>query len=102
MGLFPWTLRCWTYCRSLFVIRPRSFFGLRPYMALVWESFFHRKRQNVPAKTLGRIHALVNIYRMNLGVLLQSTEVDEHRFPFLDIEVSDLSPEDMVQHLRAL
>jgi Zn-dependent peptidase ImmA (M78 family)/transcriptional regulator with XRE-family HTH domain len=64
--------------------------------------FFHRKRQNVPARTLDRVHAVINIYRMNLGLLLQSTEVDPHRFPFLDIEVSDLDPAEMAQQLRAL
>lgn len=47
---------------------------------------YHRKRQSLSMRDLKRIHAKVNIDRMNLERLLRSVEIEAaHKFPCLDI-----------------
>jgi hypothetical protein len=49
---------------------------------------FHRKRQDVPAKTLAKIHAVINIKRIHLTRLLRAADLPECRIP--KIETDDL------------
>lgn len=64
--------------------------------------FFHRKRTDMPVKTLRRLHAVLNLTRMRLGSLLRSAEV-EARFPLkrFSLDEGD-SPEDIARKVRAL
>lgn len=64
--------------------------------------FFHRKRADMPAKTLRRIHAQLNFTRMHLGRLSLALSVDPAveliRLPLEDHG----TPERVAQHFRTL
>jgi Zn-dependent peptidase ImmA (M78 family)/DNA-binding XRE family transcriptional regulator len=64
--------------------------------------FFHRKRADMPAKTLRRIHSLLNLTRMRVGRLLLAanitSDVELVRMPIEEIG----TPERIAQHVRAL
>jgi Zn-dependent peptidase ImmA (M78 family) len=64
--------------------------------------FFHRKRADMPAKTLRRIHSQLNFTRMHLGRLLLATSLDPAvELVRLSIEEHG-TPERIAQHVRAL
>jgi Zn-dependent peptidase ImmA (M78 family)/transcriptional regulator with XRE-family HTH domain len=64
--------------------------------------FFHRKRADMPAKTLRRIHSFLNLTRMRVGRLMLATSITS------DVELIRMpveehgTPERIAQHLRAL
>lgn len=64
--------------------------------------FFHRKRADMPAKTLRRIHSLLNLTRMRVGRLLLATSIaPEVELIRMDIEEYG-TPERIAQQVRAL
>jgi Zn-dependent peptidase ImmA (M78 family) len=64
--------------------------------------FFHRKRADMPAKTLRRIHSVLNLKRIHLGRLLLATSIDPAvELVRLSIEEHG-TPERIAQHVRAL
>ena len=82
--------------------RPRSFFvwtdnihGLEAY------EVFHRKRQQVPLKTLSLVHARMNIRRMQLQRLLQSVEIIGSQFPQMDPDDHGGRVEQIAQLVRS-
>lgn len=48
--------------------------------------FFHRRRQDVSAKTLKQAHARITIILLHLKTLLRAAEIDDCRIPRLDID----------------
>ena len=64
--------------------------------------FFHRKRADMPAKTLRRIHSRLNLTRIHLGRLLLATNLDPV-FELVRLPVEEYgTPERVAQHIRAL
>jgi Zn-dependent peptidase ImmA (M78 family) len=64
--------------------------------------FFHRKRADMPAKTLRRIHSLLNLTRMRVGRLLLATSISPE-VELIRMAVEEYgSPERVAQHVRAL
>lgn len=62
---------------------------------------FHRKRQDVPVRTLLKIHATVNVWRMHLTRMVAAVELPECRIPNIDIEEHDSNVEDIARSIRA-
>jgi len=64
--------------------------------------FFHRKRADMPAKTLRRIHSQLNLTRIHLGRLLLAASLD----PAVELVRLPLeeygTPERIAQHVRSL
>jgi len=48
--------------------------------------FFHRRRQDVPAKLLRQAHATINIILLHLGRLLRSAEIPDCRISKQDVD----------------
>jgi Zn-dependent peptidase ImmA (M78 family)/transcriptional regulator with XRE-family HTH domain len=66
---------------------PESFFFQRELLTGPSVSeFFHRRRQDVPAKLLRQAHATINIILLHLGRLLRSAEVPDCRIPKQDAD----------------
>jgi Zn-dependent peptidase ImmA (M78 family) len=64
--------------------------------------FFHRKRVDMPAKTLRRIHSVLNLTRMRVGRLLLATSLaPESEFIRMTVEEHG-SPERIAQLVRSL
>ncbi len=64
--------------------------------------FFHRKRADMPAKTLRRIHSVLNLTRMRLGRLLLAANImPEVELIRMSIEEYG-APERIAQQMRAL
>lgn len=65
-------------------------------------SFYHRKQQSLPQKSLRRIQGRVNLLRMRLARLADGLEIEPAlSIPHLDLD--DLgSPEEGARHIRAL
>ena len=62
---------------------------------------FHRRRQAIPARTLAKIHAVVNIRRIHLGRLLRSVDIEPKQpFPSFDLEEFGGDPRSVAQALR--
>lgn len=51
--------------------------------------FFHRKRRAVSSRVLGKIHAAINIRRMNVARLLRSADLPEPRIFHMDLDEFD-------------
>lgn len=62
---------------------------------------FHRKRQDVPAKVLSKVHADINIRRMHLLRLLRSVEIPECKIPHIDPKEQGIPAEDVARAVRA-
>lgn len=65
---------------------PVEFFEqTEPLLGAETSVLFHRKSMSVPVKTLRRLHATVNLRRMQISRLLQSAEIETGlEFPYLD------------------
>jgi Zn-dependent peptidase ImmA (M78 family)/transcriptional regulator with XRE-family HTH domain len=64
--------------------------------------FFHRKRADMPAKTLRRIHAVLNLTRMQLGRLMLAASISPE-VGLIRMSVEEFgSPEDIARQVRAL
>jgi Zn-dependent peptidase ImmA (M78 family) len=64
--------------------------------------FFHRRRQNLPDKILKKLHAKINIRRMQLERLLRSAEVNtKNQFEQIDVADYRFRVENVAQVVRA-
>ncbi|WP_109488611.1 ImmA/IrrE family metallo-endopeptidase [Occallatibacter savannae] len=64
--------------------------------------FFHRKRADMPAKILRRIHAVLNLTRMRVDRMLLAGDISP-QFELLRMSVEEQgSPEEIARRLRAL
>ena len=64
--------------------------------------FFHRKRADMPAKTLRRIHAVLNLTRMRVNRLMLSASISPP-MELMRMSVDEFeSPENIARQLRAL
>lgn len=81
---------------------PAHFFTLRePIYGPGTSEFFHRKRSAMSARLLARIHALVNIRRIQVARMLRAVELDEDLIPELNLEDFADSPEQVARAVRA-
>ena len=60
--------------------------------------FYHRRRQDVGVKVLTRIHAQINVIRMQIARLLRAAELPELKIRPFDI---DFSPQEAARAVRA-
>lgn len=80
---------------------PREFFGQTDELVGAGISMFHRKRQSLPARDQRRIHALINVIRLQVSKLTRSVEIQTTRaFPCLDVREYG-SPERVAEFIRA-
>jgi len=64
--------------------------------------FFHRRRQSLPDKILRKLHAIINIRRMQLERLLRSAEVDtKNQFERIDLADYRFKVDSVAQIVRA-
>ncbi len=64
--------------------------------------FFHRKRADMPAKTLRRIHAVLNLTRMRVSRLMLAASISPE-IELIRMSVEDFgSPENIARQVRAL
>jgi Zn-dependent peptidase ImmA (M78 family)/transcriptional regulator with XRE-family HTH domain len=80
---------------------PESFFRQngRMYGPSISE-FFHRKKASVSVRALDKIHAQINIRRLQIGHLLRSWELEE-KMPRFDVEDFGGDPEEVARAVRA-
>lgn len=78
-----------------FFFQNGTIFGFGP------TELFNRKRQSVSSKTLQRIHAQLNIRRIQLAKILQGVEIIENNIPSFDIEEFRGSVEDIAKAVRS-
>jgi Zn-dependent peptidase ImmA (M78 family)/DNA-binding XRE family transcriptional regulator len=62
---------------------------------------FNRKRQSVSSKTLQKIHAQINIRRIQLAKILLGIEIIENNIPTFDIDEFRGSVEDIAKAVRS-
>lgn len=81
---------------------PTSFFSQTdPIYGAGLSELFHRKRQDIAAKTLAKIHATINIRRIHVSRLLRSIDIPECRIPKVDIEEYAGPIEDIARRVRS-
>jgi Zn-dependent peptidase ImmA (M78 family)/transcriptional regulator with XRE-family HTH domain len=81
---------------------PMAFFSLpEPILGPGTSEFFHRMRKSISARLLARLHAQVNILRIQTSRLLRAVELDPDRIPELDPETFGGSIEDVARAVRA-
>lgn len=81
---------------------PENFFKQSdPVLGPGTTEFFHRKRQAVSARLLGKIHAQINIRRMNVARLLRSTELTIHNIPQFDLDEFHGAADEIARAVRA-
>ena len=64
--------------------------------------FFHRRRQDVSVKTLARIHAQINIIRMQVARLLRAVEVPNLKIRPMDMDDFNGRPQEVARAVRQL
>lgn len=74
---------------------PDSVYGFATY------EMFHRRRQRVPARSLTRIHAEMNLRQMQLRRLLRSTMIEGDEFLRIDPDEYDGDIEQIARAVRA-
>jgi Zn-dependent peptidase ImmA (M78 family)/DNA-binding XRE family transcriptional regulator len=83
--------------------RPEAFFyQTDPVYGPSTSEFFHRKRQRVPATVLAKIHAQINIQRIQIARLLRAIELPDCRIPALDIADFHGNPNEIARAVRAM
>ena len=81
---------------------PESFFfQTDPVYGPGLSEFFHRRRQDVGVKALGRIHAQINIIRMHVARLTKSVEIPEQKIRPLALEDFGGRPQEVARAMRA-
>lgn len=79
---------------------PRAFFE-QPDRKIGLPHFHARQRARVPAKSLARIEAMINIRRQHVGRLLRSFEITTAKpIPQIDLDEKGLTPEVVATRLR--
>ena len=63
--------------------------------------FFHRKRQAVPVGVLMKIHALINILRIQIATLLHAVEPPPCQIPQLELADFNGNPAEVARAVRA-
>lgn len=80
---------------------PESFFfQTDPVFGPGLSEFFHRKRQDVGVKTLGKIHARINIMRMHVARLLRSVTLEPCQIRPIDLDDFDQDPAKIARAVR--
>jgi len=64
--------------------------------------FHYRKRAKLGRKALEMIEAQINIRRIHASRLLQGYEVDADRFPVIDLEAMEWTPQQAAERIRGL
>jgi Zn-dependent peptidase ImmA (M78 family)/DNA-binding XRE family transcriptional regulator len=64
--------------------------------------FHYRKRAKLGRKALDMIEAHINIRRIHASRLFQSYEITADRFPVIDLEAMQWTPQQAAQHIRGL
>lgn len=81
---------------------PPQFFRLtEPIYGPGTSEFFHRKRKAISARLLARLHAQVNIFRIQISRLLLAVEIGPDRIPEIDPDSFPGSVEDVARAVRA-
>jgi Zn-dependent peptidase ImmA (M78 family) len=80
---------------------PAFFVQTDPVFGPGISEFFHRRRQDVPAKTIGRIHAIINVCRMHVARLLRSVDIPEVKIQPIELSEFNNRPEDIARVVRA-
>ncbi len=82
---------------------PEDFFTQTdPIIGFGTSELFHRRKQDLSNRTLGMVHAQINIRRMNLARLLKSVEIGEVNVPLLDVDEFDGDVERIAQAVRTM
>lgn len=82
---------------------PKEFFyQTDPVFGPGLSEFFHRRRQDVGAKVLGRVHAQINIVRMHIARLMRAVDIPESKIPSLDLDDFTGRPEEVARAVRAM
>lgn len=64
--------------------------------------FHYRKRAKLGRKALEMIEAQINIRRIHAARLLNGYEVESERFPVIDLESLEWTPQQAAEHIRGL
>lgn len=64
--------------------------------------FHYRKRAKLGRKALDKIEAQINIRRIHATRLFRSFELGADRFPVIDLDANDWTPQQAAQHIRGL
>lgn len=81
---------------------PEHFFAqVDPVFGPGLSEFFHRRKQDVGVKMLGRVHAQVNIIRMHIARLLRAVELPELKIRPLDMSGFAGGPQEVARAVRA-
>jgi len=80
---------------SDFFFQKEKIYGFGP------TELFNRKRQSVSSKTLQKIHAQINIRRIQLAKILKGIEMIENNVPTFDIDEFHGSVEDIAKAVRS-
>lgn len=64
--------------------------------------FHYRKRAKLGRKALDKIEAQINIRRIHAARLFRSYELEADRFPVIDLESLEWTPQQAAQHVRGL
>lgn len=64
--------------------------------------FHYRKRAKLGRKALEMIEAQINIRRIHASRLLQGYELETDRFPVIDLDALEWTPQQAAQHIRGL
>jgi len=80
---------------------PRFFTLPEPIFGPGSSEFFHRRRKSISIRLLARLHAQVNIIRMQVSRLLRAVEIDEDRIPEIDPDQFEGSIEEIARAVRA-
>lgn len=62
---------------------------------------YHRKRQSIGSKVIGKIHAQINIKRMHISKLLNAVDIETCNIPKLDIDEHEGNAENLAHAVRA-
>jgi Zn-dependent peptidase ImmA (M78 family)/transcriptional regulator with XRE-family HTH domain len=82
--------------------RPREFFFQTDQVfGPGLSEFFHRRRQDVAAKALARVHAQINIIRMHVSRLLKAVDLPELRIRPMDVDEYGGRPDEVARIVRA-
>lgn len=81
---------------------PENFFSLTdPIYGTGYGLIYHRKRQNISHKVIGKIHSQMNIQRIHLSRLLQAVDIGNSKIPQLDIDEYNGNVEEIARIVRA-
>lgn len=78
------------------------FYQTDPIYGAGLSEFYHRKRQDVAVRDLARVHAAINIVRMQIARLLRAVEHGPCKIRPLDMEEFKNSPSQVARAVRAM